>query len=57
MTTQDEETPETRIAPGGRAYQLAPGQDPEHEVVTLVGANGEPGLAIPGEEWKSWPIQ
>lgn len=52
----DEETPETRIAPGGIAYQLAPGQDPDHEVVTIVGANGEAGHAIPQEEWTSWPL-
>lgn len=54
--TTQEEVPETRVAPGGEAYQLAPGQDPEHDVVTLVGAYGGPGKAVPSEEWASWPL-
>lgn len=49
------DTTETRKAPGGTNYQLAPGQDPKADVVTLTGARGEPGLAVPREEWQSWP--
>lgn len=49
-----ENKPETRRADNGTDYQLAPGQDPTASVVTLIGARGEPGLAIKRKEWESW---
>lgn len=53
--TGSKDQPETRRDPNGGGYQLAPGQEPDDDVVTVVGAKGEPGKAVPRKEWESWP--
>jgi hypothetical protein len=48
---------EARIAPDGSGVFFAAPEnpvDPDPDTVTLVGWSGEPGLAIPREEWDTW---